>query len=293
MTRSLDREQAHALLPQRPAEGHKGTFGHVFILAGSRGFTGACRLTCEAATRSGAGLVTAGVPAPLADVVAGFLVEAMSLPLPATAAESIASSALEPALQFAASKQAVVLGPGLSQDVDTAEFVRQFVRQCPVPLLVDADGLNALGADGATLLDGPAPRVITPHPGEMARLTGRSADAIQDDRETAAQDFAQRCGCTVVLKGAGTIVASSDAEPWLNTTGNAGLASGGTGDVLSGLIGGLMAQGMAGHDASALGVYLHGLAGDLAAEALTQRGMVTSDVIERLPAAWRFLERGS
>ncbi|NIA15537.1 MAG: bifunctional ADP-dependent NAD(P)H-hydrate dehydratase/NAD(P)H-hydrate epimerase, partial [Nitrospiraceae bacterium] len=136
-------------------------------------------------------------------------------------------------------------------------------------------------------------RVITPHPGEMARLTGRSTAEIQAGREAVAQGFAERYACTVVLKGVGTIVASPGVEPWINTTGNAGLASGGTGDVLSGLTGGLMAQGMAVHDAAALGVYVHGLAGDLAAEALTQRGMVASDVLERLPAAWRLLEQGS
>jgi len=292
MATEIDIALARGLVPQRPADGHKGTFGHVFVLAGSRGFTGAAKMACEAAARSGAGLVTAGVPRPLADVVAASLIETMSLPLPATDAESFALDALAPALEFAGTKQAVVLGPGLSQHADTRAFVVEFLRQCTVPTLVDADGLNALSADPAALDTQAGSRVLTPHPGEMARLIGGKSSDVQRDREGAARAFAEHHGCALVLKGHRTVVADPDGDVRVNTTGNSGLASGGTGDVLSGLVGGLMAQGMAGFDAATLGVYLHGLAGDLAAQAKTERGMIASDVIDAIPAAWRVVEAG-
>ena len=292
MATEIDIALARDLLPQRPADGHKGAFGHVFIVAGSRGFTGAAKMACEAAARSGVGLVTLGVPRPLADVLAASLIEPMSLPLPATEAESFALAALEPALEFARTKQAVVLGPGISQHPDTAAFALEFVRRCPAPTLVDADGLNALSTDPGALEAAAGPRVLTPHPGEMARLIGRGSEEVQRDREGVALEFAERYGCVVVLKGHRTVIAGPGGAVRVNPTGNSGLASGGTGDVLSGLVGGLMAQGVAGFDAATLGVYVHGLAGDLAAQAKTQRGMVASDVIEALGAAWRAVEQG-
>ena len=280
------------LLPERPAAGHKGTFGHVFIVAGSRGFTGAAKLTCMGAARSGVGLVTAGVPKPVADIVAASLLEPMSFPLPATDAETLSEAALEPALEFAKDKQAVVLGPGLSQHPETRAFVLAFVERCTAPLLVDADGLNCLGADTSVLERAAAPRVLTPHPGEMARLADAPTGGIQHDRETAAIQFAREHNCVLVLKGHRTIVAGPSGEAHVNLTGNSGLASGGTGDVLAGLMGGLMAQGMTGLDAACLGVFLHGLAGDIAAAAMTERAMIAGDLLTYLPAAWRELEPG-
>lgn len=277
-------------LPERPATGHKGTFGHLFVIAGSRGFTGAAKLTCEAAGRAGAGLVTAGVPRPLGDVVAAGLTETMSLLLPATTEESVALDAVEPALEFAADKTAVALGPGLSQHPGTREFVLEFVRQCPVPFVVDADGLNCLSSNTAVLNQKKAPCVLTPHPGEMARLTGLSTEEVQANREKTALDFARENKCTVVLKGNASIVADEAGETLVNPTGNSGLATGGTGDVLTGIVGGLLAQGMTCFNAATLGVYLHGLAGDLAAHAMTERALIASDVIAHLPAAWRALE---
>lgn len=286
-------EFIRSLLPARPEDGHKGTFGHVFVLAGSRGFTGAAKLAALGAARSGVGLVTVGVPKPLADVMAGSLLEAMSLPLPSTDAESFARTAVEPALEFAASKQAVVLGPGISQHADTRRFVLEFVRACPVPLLVDADGLNALAADLSVLTNAPAARILTPHPGEMARLTGLATSEIQRDRVGMALRFAQERACVLVLKGHGTVVADADGEASVNPSGNAGLATGGTGDVLSGLMGGLLAQGMKPAGAARLAVYLHGLAGDIAADEKTQRAMLARDVLEAIPHAWRCVEHGN
>lgn len=293
MMKTSDHKLARSLLTPRPRDAHKGTFGHVLILAGSRGFIGAALLASEAALRSGVGLVTLGVPRTLADVAASALMEAMTLPLPATPQESFSQEAVIPALEATAAKQAVVLGPGSSQQVETRAFVADFVRQCPQPLLIDADGLNCLRGQVDALLDGNAPRILTPHPGEMSRLSGQSIQEIQAGREKAAVEFAQRHGCIVVLKGHGTIVAAPSGESFFNTTGNAGLAKGGTGDVLAGLIGGLLAQGMTGLNAAALGVYLHGRAGDLAANAKTERGMTARDVLLALPDAWRELEENT
>lgn len=289
----LDVEFTRNLLPERPAEAHKGTFGHLFVIAGSRGFTGAARLACEAAARSGAGLVTLGVPRPLADCMAAALTETMTLPLPSTDAESLSEEAAEPALAFVQGKQAVVLGPGLSQHPSTFAFVAAFVKKCPVPLLADADGLNTLAAHPDVPPGISAPFVITPHPGEMARLLQTSSEEVQRDRETAAREAAKRFRCVAVLKGHRTIIATPDGKLHINTTGNSGLAKGGTGDVLAGLIGGLMAQGLSGLDAAILGVYLHGLAGDRAAAAKTSRGMTAMDVVHALPEAWRMLEKGN
>ncbi|HOE67403.1 MAG TPA: NAD(P)H-hydrate dehydratase [Candidatus Hydrogenedentes bacterium] len=289
---TLSPDQMRALLPERPASGHKGTFGHLFVLAGSRGFTGAAKLTAMAAARSGAGLVTVGVPRPLADVIAAGLLEPMSLPLPATEMESFAYAALEPALAFAADKQAVAMGPGLSPHPGTQRFAIEFTRRCPVPLLIDADGLNALVSDLGALDAAPAPRILTPHPGEMARLTGCSTQEIQDAREETAREFAASHRCVVVLKGHGTVIADPSGETRINPTGNSGMATGGAGDVLSGLIGGLLAQGMAAFPAALLGAYLHGLAGDLAAQRKTERALIARDLIKSLPKAWRALEEG-
>lgn len=287
---------AKKLLPQRPPDAHKGTFGHVFVVAGSRGFTGAVKMCCDAAMRSGAGLVTAGIPAPIGDAIGAALYEPMSLLLPATEHESLSRDALGPALEFAEDKDAVVLGPGLSRNPQTQEFVLEFVRLVRAPMLIDADALNALSGRPEVLLECAGPRVLTPHPGEMGRLVGMNASEVAAGRESVAFEFADRYSCVLVLKGRNTLVAGpgrgkSVRGPYVNTTGNSGLASGGTGDVLSGLIGGLMAQGMDPLDASLLGVYAHGLAGDLAAAAKTGRGMIASDVINALPDAWRLLEQ--
>lgn len=290
MAKELDKTAVQDRMPRRPDVGHKGTFGHLFVIAGSRGFTGAAKLACEAAGRSGVGLVTVGIPYPLGDIIAAALTETMSLRLPSTDTESLSADALEPALNFARNTQAVVLGPGLSRHSATASFVLDFVPQCPAPLLVDADGLNALSENPAVLHELRQPCVLTPHPGEMARLTGMSTKEVQENRASIAARVAAERGCVVVLKGYRTVVAAPDGETAVNTTGNNGLGSGGTGDVLAGLIGGLLAQGASAYDAACLGVYVHGLAGDIAAERLTRRALIASDVIAALPEAWRVLE---
>lgn len=294
MTTTLTLEMVRGLLPKRPDNAHKGSFGHLFVLAGSRGFTGAGRLTCEAACRAGAGLVTLGIPKTLADIAAMTLLEAMSLPLPGTEQESLSSDALQPALDFAADKSAVALGPGLSQHPDTVTFVHRFLPACPVPLLVDADGLNALSKDPDLLhqraRQSGVATVLTPHPGEMARLMRSGTKNVQENREGVACAFAENYEVVLALKGAGTIIATPEGHCVRNSTGNQGLASGGTGDVLSGIIGGLLAQRLPAYDAACIGVYLHGLAADLAIHNKSPRSLIARDVIAALPEAWHTLE---
>lgn len=290
MTIEITSSLANTLAPKRPDTAHKGAFGHLFIVAGSRAYSGAAVMTAHAAERSGVGLVTLGIPASLSDCVAARLVETMLLPLPGTELESFARDALFRAVEFSADKQAVVIGPGLSLEQETRDFVTAFVQQCAAPMVIDADALNALSMTPKALSGTGKPRILTPHPGEMARLLRCSIKDIQEDRIRAATALAEESGGVVVLKGAGTVVAEAGKETYINTTGNAGLAKGGTGDVLAGLLGGLLAQGMIPREAAILGVFLHGLAGDLAAQRLTQRGMTAMDVVAALPDAWRVVE---
>lgn len=287
----LNHDAIRAMLPMRPVDGHKGVFGHVLVLAGSRGFTGAARLAAEAAGRAGAGLVTVGVPLPLVPIVAPSLLESMWIGLPATKNDSFSSEAVAPALTVAQNKQCVVLGPGISTHEDTLKFVLEFVRQCRAPILIDADGLNTISINPGVISTAQAPVVVTPHPGEMARLAGISVEHVQRNRETTAMQFAARQKCVVALKGHRTVVAGPSGECFVNPTGNAGMATGGTGDVLAGLVGGLIAQGLSPLDAACAGVYLHGLAGDIAARELSTRGMIAGDVLRALPRAWLELER--
>jgi len=290
MATELTNDLVRGLLPERPEGAHKGTFGHLFALVTSRGFTGAGGLVAHAAERSGVGLVTVGIPAGVADVAGAMLVESMTRPLPCTEAETFAESAVAPALAFAANKTAVALGPGISRHPETVRFVDAFVRQCPVPLVVDADGLNCLSEDMSAAADREQPAILTPHPGEMARLTGKGTKDIQQNREGAATELARQTGCIVVLKGCRTVIAVPEGGVFINSTGNQGLATGGTGDVLTGLMGGFLAQKTAAADAAKTAVYVHGLAGDIAAARMTPRAMKAGDVIDALPEAFRRLE---
>lgn len=290
MPDTLTKQTVARLLPLRPDDGHKGTFGHVFVIAGSRGFTGAMRLTCEAAGRAGSGLVTVGVPRCLGDVAAITLLEAMSRLLPDTPEATLAAAAVGPALDFAAGKDACVLGPGISAHAETKAFVRGFVPACGAPLVLDADGLNVLSDDLAPLKAREAgTTIVTPHPGEMARLAGLTTEAVQADREAVALDFARAHGVVVVLKGYRTVVAHLDGSLAVNTTGNSGMGTGGTGDVLAGILGGLLAQGLPAWDAARLGVWLHGYAGDCAAAAYTGPALLARDVIAYIPEAYKRL----
>jgi len=273
------------LIPPRPFAAHKGTFGHLVLLAGSEGKTGAATLAAAGALRGGAGLVTVGVAASLNDILEVKLTEAMTLPLPeAPGARALGREALDPLLQFLADKTALVLGPGLGTHPDTQELVRHLVREARLPMVIDADGLNALAADpqGVKEIAGPH-MILTPHPGEMARMLGGSSREVQDDRLKATREAAARFGAVVVLKGAQTVVAAAEGLLSINPTGNPALASGGTGDVLTGLIGGFLAQRLSPWDAARLGVYLHGLAADYLAARQGPRGLIAGDLVTIFP----------
>lgn len=291
MTEHTTLQTAAKLLSPRPDEGHKGTFGHVFLLAGSRRYPGAMRLACEGASRSGAGLVTAGIPQTIIGVAAVTLLESMGLALPDTPSGALGRDAIEPAMDFAHDKDSVVMGPGLGTEEETLDFVLDCVPRITAPLVLDADGLNLVAKNVLCLIPRlTATTIVTPHPGEMARLAGISTKEVQAQRETVAASFAKTHRVIVVLKGFETIVAHPDGRIAVNTTGNSGMGTGGTGDILAGLLGGLLAQGMAPWDAARLGVWLHGCAGDIAAREFTARAMIARDVIASLPQAFGTLE---
>lgn len=283
--------QASQWVPLRPPASHKGSYGRVLVVAGSTGMTGAAALASEAALRVGAGLVTLATPKHLNPILEGLLPEVMTLPLPETEAGSLAVSATSAILEFAEkTKSVLAIGPGLSQHPETVSLVHQLIREnreqgLSLRMVIDADGLNALSQDRNifSLLD--RETVLTPHPGEMARLTGASVSTLEKDRIHTAQQFVSEHSLTLVFKGAPTVSADANGDAWINSTGNPGMATGGMGDVLTGVIAGLMAQGIASETAAALGVYLHGLAGDIAAEALGRHGLIASDVLKAVPQA--------
>jgi NAD(P)H-hydrate epimerase len=302
--------------PPRPRDANKGLFGHVLVVAGSLGKAGAASMAGMAALRTGAGLVTVACPRSIQATVAGFTPEMMTEGLPETEDGSIASSALGKVEQLLAGKDAVVLGPGISRNPETAEFARRLVKECPVPLVLDADGLNAFDGRYAELKPRSETkpfRVLTPHPGEAARLLGVSTKEIQADRREVARRISRDTGSSVVLKGSRTIVAGFSDETWINMTGNPALAKGGSGDVLSGILGAVLARKATqepsrNHDPAAssavpssdsvhmsaflqdvrtaAAVYLHGLAADFARDHLHENSVLATDVMTQLWAAF-------
>ncbi len=278
-------DDAAWMLPGRAPDMHKGDAGRLLIVAGSVGMTGAAALAGLAATRSGAGLVYVACPQSLNDILEVKCTEALTRPMPETEARSLALAAEEPIAEMAAGMDAVVLGPGLSQHDETGELARRLATRLELPMVIDADGLNAFTGRVEELRAREIPAVITPHPGEMARLTGRSIGDIQADRLTSAREVAEASHAVVVLKGAGTVIAAPDGEAWVNATGNEGLASGGSGDVLSGMIGAFLAGGAPALDAAVAGVFYHGRAGDLAAQP-GRRGLVAPALLDVLPSVF-------
>ncbi len=270
-------------LPRRDREGHKGTYGRVQILAGSVGYTGAPCLAAGGALRAGAGLVFVATPGGAYPAVAAKLLCAMARPL--GTGPCLTQGELEEAVALCRGKDAVALGPGLGSDPDTSALVRRLVRRVESPLVLDADGINAL-AGHIDVLDSRRGRVtvLTPHPGELARLLGGPPDR---DRERVAGAFAAAHGCHLVLKGHRTLVACPDGRVFVNRTGNPGMATGGSGDVLTGVIAALLGQGFGPERAACWGVCLHGLAGDLAAQALGEYAMTAGDILTYLPQAMR------
>ena len=286
-TALLEAADVRASLPLRPAEAHKGSYGHLLVVAGSVGRTGAAVLACLGALRAGTGLVTCATPASQQPVVAAQLPEPMTESLPETAARTISTKAVERVVELLGRMDALALGPGIGLDPETRTAVEMLVREVERPMVVDADALTALAGNPALCRAAPAPRLLTPHPGEAARLLGCTIAEVQADRIASARRLAAESGALVALKGARTVVADPGGLVALNPTGNPGMATGGTGDVLTGVAGGLLAQGVAPTVALGAAVYLHGLAGDLAAAARGQAGLVAGDLAEALPAAIR------
>jgi NAD(P)H-hydrate epimerase len=280
---------ARALVPPRPRGAHKGDAGRVLVIAGSPGKTGAAHLALAGALRGGAGLVTlAARPEVLALALAGRP-EAMSHALEG---EGPLAAADRPALVEAArGVDALVIGPGIPRGPGTARLLRDLIAHAPTPAVLDADALNAIAAEPALHGNWPAPVVLTPHPGEMARLCGISIAEVQADRIELTRGKAEAWGCTIALKGARTVVAAPGRPAAVIPTGNPGMATGGTGDVLAGLVGALLATGLDPFDAARAAAWVHGRAGDLAAEHHGERGMLALDLAERIGAVWAEWDR--
>ena len=276
---------AAALLPARDPRAHKNSVGRVLIVGGSVGLTGAVALASRAASRSGAGYVQAAVPTSLNDVLETRLTEEMTLPMPETPERTLALAALEPLLARCTDADAVALGSGLSRHREAAEIARRVAAECERSLVLDADALNAFEEHREAIGRGRSPWILTPHVGEMRRLTGLDAQEIETGRIDVAREWARRWRSVLVLKGAPTVTASPEGRVAVNPNGNPGMATAGTGDVLTGIIVALLAQGLAPYDAARLGVFVHGMAGDLAAGDKGQAGMVAGDVTEQVPTA--------
>ena len=282
-----------ALMPifaRRKTDTHKGTYGHVLVVSGSLGKTGAAILAGKAALKAGAGLVTVATAASGLPIVARSMAELMTEPLAETPEGTISAEAVDRAAALAKGREAVVVGPGLSTHPSTGEFLYRLLPRLRGPVVIDADGLNLLGLRPDVLARLPRPAILTPHPGEFSRLTGLPTAEVLKRRLELAPSFAVRHNVVLVLKGYRTLVAAPDGRVFINPTGNPGLATGGSGDVLSGIIASLLAQLKDPLLAAVAGVYLHGLSGDLAAGALSEKALVAGDIIRYLPKALRRLE---
>jgi len=276
------------LIGPRPRAANKGNFGHVLVIGGSLGKAGSVAMAGIAALRTGAGLSTVATPKSVLATVAGFHPEVMTEPLDETDAGTISTRASGAMDALIKSITVLAVGPGISRNAETSEFVRTLVAKSQTPLVLDADGLNAFEGRAGELNGKGRTLVITPHPGEMARLIGNTIAAVQRDRINVARTFAREHELIVVLKGHRTLIAQPDGTVWVNTTGNPGMATGGTGDILTGMVSGLIAQN---HDriveAVIAAVHLHGLAGDVARESMGEHSLIATDLVKALPEAFR------
>ncbi len=277
-------------LPARKKDSHKGTYGHLFVIGGSPGLTGAVCLTSIAALRTGCGMVTAGVPESLNDIFEIKLTEVMTKPLSQTGRRTIGALAVEQCFEFIEKIDGLVVGPGISTDAGTEMFFAGLMPEILKPAVLDADGLKLL-AGNLKILENPDKKfILTPHPGEMSYLTGLSIPEIQKNREKIASEFAKKYKVVLVLKGYRTIVSDGN-NIYINRTGNPGMATAGSGDVLAGIIGSLVVQGFSLWESATMGVYLHGLAGDLAAKKVGEYSLIAGDIVEFLPQAIKKLRK--
>lgn len=276
-------------LPARALDANKGQFGRVLVVAGSRGMAGAAILCASAALRGGAGLVKVATPAEVLPIVAAGNPCYMTVPLPHDPEGRIATAAFATLTQLAEAHDVIAVGPGLDRGPELSEMIMELCGQCKKPMVIDADGVNAFAGQAERLLCD-SPRIITPHPGEFARLVRLDVQTVQTQRRELAVEFASRQQCVVVLKGYGTIV-TDGRRVYQNTTGNPGMATGGTGDVLTGVIAALVGQRLPAFEAAQLGVCVHGLAGDLARDQIGEVSLMASDVLDFLPPAIRQMQR--
>ncbi|HEY0981603.1 NAD(P)H-hydrate dehydratase [Schlesneria sp.] len=278
--------------PARSDDAHKGDCGRALLIAGSRGMSGAACLSSTAALRGGAGLVTVAVPESILSIVAGYEPSYMTIGLPEDAEGRLSNAAPQKLAEVLSRQNAVAVGPGLSQSAGLLDVVTHLYTTLTQPAVFDADSLNILAKRPYVLprTSEAAARILTPHPGEFSRLTGWDIETIQQNRQQHAAEFAKRNGLIVVLKGQNTVI-TDGTRVAINATGNSAMATGGTGDVLTGVLVALLAQGMAPFEAAQFGVHLHGLAGDIAAEENSKIGLIASDLLRYIPRAWRDLGR--
>ena len=281
----VDKRKTAALFPERPFHSHKGSYGHLAVLAGSPGKTGAAALCANAAARCGTGLVTLGIAAGLNPALEPQVIEPMTFLFEDNGSGILTHRHLKPVLNMLAGKQAAAVGPGIGTHEKTRELVRSLITECPVPMVIDADGINCLADTPDILLKKKAPVILTPHPGEMARLCNVTTAEVQADRINTATDFVEKYKVILVLKGAQSVTALPDGRCFINSTGNPGMASGGMGDVLTGLVAGFCAQGFAPEDAATAGVYIHGLCADRLAASIGKFGFLASDIVRDIPRA--------
>ncbi len=285
-----------ALLPQRPEDGHKGTFGRLLAVAGSQGMSGAAYLSAASAYRSGCGLVKLAVPQSCMDTLSMLVPEAVLVQMPENNGhicihEGQLDDGSTPAFLKGLIQEAdaVLVGPGLSCNEDTRMVLKYLIENCEKPMVFDADALNILARDKTLLENLRCEAILTPHPAEMARLAGIETELVQNDRIGLAKQFADEYGITVVLKGAGTVIATNDGRVAINPTGNDGMGTAGAGDVLAGMIASLLGQGVSPYEAALAGVYLHGLAGDFAAQEKGRICLMASDIVAHIPDAFKHL----
>ncbi|MBN2373288.1 NAD(P)H-hydrate dehydratase [bacterium] len=281
----LDDSFLSPFVKMRMPDTHKGDYGHCLIIAGSEGKTGAAYLAAQAALRIGAGLVTLAIPESLNDIMEMKLTEAMTLPLPETQGRAVSVNAWPEIANILPRISSVAVGPGLSQDQDTAALVLKLINDVELPMVIDADALNLISGRLDLIKRAGHSPILTPHPGEMSRLIGSSVPEVLEGRPGIVRRYAIEGNCYLLLKGCRTLMANPDGDMFLNPTGNPGMASGGMGDVLTGMIAGLLSQGYPKQDAMLLGVYLHGLSGDLASQLKGEEGLIASDLFDTLPQA--------
>jgi len=288
----IERSDIAPLFPARQKDTHKGNYGHLLVVAGSRGKTGAAAMTASSALRIGAGIVTLAVPKNLQPIYEMKLIEVMTEPLSEGERWSIGENALGEVLSLAEDKSAVAIGPGIVPTPAATMVMAELIKELYQPVVIDAGGIDAIISNPDVLKKAKGPRVITPHPGEMGRLLGVSSRDVQADRVGIAKRYAEENSVCVVLKGAHTVIAVPEGNVFINTTGNPGMATAGTGDVLTGMIGGLLAQGLRPEQAAIAAVYLHGLAGNMVMDEKGEYGIIATDLIEKIPYAIKTVVSG-